>query len=198
MRRLQLSMVIGIACALLLTMIRGGWRDLPLVVLIFGVAGFSITYAVASIVNSGRLASIEAASNERAGIPLLRNLAAIALITMSFAWSGQVIQGAGFSGWLVALFLGVVFPLVVCVLASRWEVVFGLLAATSLAISTLVHHPMFRGDIFAADAWEHLWQRDAGVWLFIWGVLATLSLAVSVPLAVRRRRLTFYVRNPGT
>ncbi|MDZ4783768.1 MAG: hypothetical protein SGJ19_26265 [Planctomycetia bacterium] len=188
--RLQLSIIVGIVCAVLLTMIRGSWRDAPFVVPIFGAAGFSATYAIAFIIRSERIAKIEAASKQRRGVPLLRNAAAFALVAVSFIWSGHVIQGAGFGGWLVAIFLGVVFPLAVCLLASHWPVVFGLLAATSLAISTLLNHPNFRQNAFARDAWEQFWQRDAGVWVFIWGVLAVLSLFVSVPLALRRRRLT--------
>jgi hypothetical protein len=33
-------------------------------------------------------------------------------------------------------------------------------------------------------------QRDLGVWAVIWGILAGLSLLASVPLAIRRRRIT--------
>lgn len=188
--RLQLSIIVGVACAILLTMIRGGWRDAPLVVPVFGVVGFSLTYVIASLTRSERLGKIDAASNQHRGVPLVRDAAALALVTISFIWSGQVIQGAGFGGWLVALFLGVVFPLIVCLLASHWFILFGLMAATSLAVSTLLHHPNFRPGAFAGDPWEEFWKRDAGVWFFVWGFLAVLSLLVSVPLALRRRRIT--------
>jgi hypothetical protein len=188
--RLQLSIIVGIVCAILLTMIRGGWRDAPLVVPVFGAVGFAVTYAIASLIRSERLSRIGAASNQHRSVPLLRDAAALAFVAVSFIWSGQVIQGAGFGGWLVALFLGVVFPLVVCLLASHWPIIFGLMAATSLAVSTLLHHPNFRPGGFAGDPWEQFWHRDAGVWFSIWGILAALSLFVSIPLAFWRRRLT--------
>lgn len=196
MNRLQLSIVVGIACAILLTMMRGGWRDAPWVVPVFGAVGFSITYAVASLTRSERLGKIDVATKQHRGVPLLRDAVALALVAISFIWSGQVIQGAGFGGWLVALFLGVVFPLVVCLLASHWPVVFGLMAATSLAVSTLLNHPNFRPGAFAGDPWEQFWRRDAGMWLFIWGFLAVLSLVVSVPLALWRRRITSQCSGP--
>ena len=196
MNRLQLSIMVGIACALLLTIIRGAWRDAPWVVPIFATVGFSVTYAIASLTRSERLGKVHVASNLHPGVPLLRDAAALALVAVSFIWSGQVIQGAGFGGWLVALFLGTLFPLVVCLLASHWSVVFGLLAATSLAVSTLLHHPNFRPGAFAGDPWEQFWRHDAGVWFFIWGFLAVLSLLVSVPLALWRRRTTSQCSGP--
>ncbi|CAN5488577.1 hypothetical protein BH09PLA1_BH09PLA1_02260 [soil metagenome] len=196
MNRLQLSIIVGIACAILLTVIRGGWRDAPLVVPVFGALGFSITYAIASLTRSERLGKIDVSSNQHPGVPFLRDAAALALVAVSFIWSGQVIQGAGFGGWLVALFLGVVFPFVVCLLASHWPVVFGLMAATSLAVSTLLHHPNFRPGAFAGDPWEEFWKRDAGVWFFSWGFLAVLSLLVSIPLAFWRRRITRQCSGP--
>jgi hypothetical protein len=194
--RLRLSIIVGVASGVLLTMMRGGWRDAPWVVPIFAVAGFSIAYAVASLTRSERLGKIDVAAKQHPGVSFLRDAAALALIAVSFIWSGQVIQGAGFGGWLVALFLGVVFPLVVCLLASHWPVVFGLMAATSLAVSTLLHHPNFRPGAFAGDPWEQFWRRDAGVWFFIWGFLAVLSLVVSVPLALWRRRITSQCNGP--
>jgi hypothetical protein len=185
--RLQTSFVVGILCAFLLTMIRGGWRDAPMVVPFFAISGFSITYIIAYIIQSEHIATIERSFARYPNVSVFRDLSALVLVAVSFVWSGQIIQGAGFGGWLVALFLGVVFPLGVCLLASHWLIVFGLLAATSLAISTLLHHPNFREGVFARDPWEYLWQHDLGVWLFIWGILACLSLLVSVPLAARRR-----------
>jgi hypothetical protein len=194
--RLQVSIIVGMACGILLTMIRGGWRDAPWVVPVFGAVGFSLTYAIASLTRSERLGKIDVASNQNRGVPFLRDVAALALLAVSFIWSGQVIQGAGFGGWLVALFLGVVFPLAVCLLASHWPVVFGLLAATSLAVSTLLHHPRFRPGGFAGDPWEEFWKRDAGGWFFVWGFLALISLLVSVPLALWRRRITNQCSGP--
>lgn len=188
-RHLPLSIAVGMLCAVLLTLIRGGWRDAPYVIPVFAAVGFTITYGIASIIGSQRLTAAEAAISQHRGLRLLRDGAALLLVGSSLFWAGHLIQQAGFSGWLVAIALGVIFPLLVCLLATKLTIVFGLLAATSLAVSTLLHHPNFRQEPFARETWDRFLQYDLGGWVVIWCILAGLSLSVSVPLTIRRRRV---------
>jgi hypothetical protein len=187
--RLQLSIAVGLVCAVLLTLIRGGWRDAPYVVPIFATLGFTITYGIASMIQSDRLAAIETASSRHGGLMLLRDAAAVVFLGFSLYCSGYLVQEAGFGGWLVALLFGVLLPLVVCLVASRAPIIFGVLAATSLVFSILLHDFDIRHNPLDREAWSRVLYRDWAVWAILWAILTGLSLLVSVPLAIRRRRM---------
>lgn len=187
MTRVILSILVGIVCAVLLTLIRGGWRDAPYIPLVFATGGFTIAYGIVSIIRSAQIAAIDLSTSRHRGWQLVRNVSALTLAGGSIFWSGRVVQEAGFGGWLIALLLGILLPLLTCLLAAHAPIIFGLLSATSLAVSTLLHHPDFRRDPFALDAWSRFIQQDWGVWAVIWGILVGLSLLVSVPVAIQRR-----------
>jgi hypothetical protein len=190
MDRLTVCLGVGFLSALALMAIRGGYEDAPYVVPVFALAGFLIAYSVGWLLAPERLRRLDGDAAVRPRPALLRDALAAGVAVSCLYWSGRVIQGAGYGGWLVALFLGVAMPLVVCLLSVRQAVLWGLLVATCVAASTLAHHPQFRSGLFERRAWEGFWDRDASEWAAIWAVLAGLSLAVSVPLTVQRARRT--------
>lgn len=187
---LLLSLCIGIVAAVVLTSIRGGWHDSPYVVPVFGVSGFLISYGIIRLVSLTNLERFERMLSGYRAAPFVRTFAAITAALSGLFWSGQLIQGAGFGGWLVALFLGIVFPLVVCLLTAHQPIGVGCLAATCMVISTLANHPNFSQDMFNSAAWKHFWENDIGLWLVILSIQLCLSLVVSIPLSVQRHRLT--------
>ena len=105
------------------------------------------------------------------------------IVVSAVYWSGPLIQGAGYSGWLLAIFFGITLPFIVCLVASRAVILFGLFTASEIMISTMMNHPHFR----AAD-WLQFISRDITEWTIIWFILLVLSLIVSVPLAAQRSR----------
>ena len=110
-------------------------------------------------------------------------------------WTGRVVQGAGYGGWVVALLLAVLLPTILCSLSARLPVVVGWLTATCLHLSILAFHPDYRGRLLAARTWETFWARDWDVWLVMWVILVGLSLAVSLPIAVNRSRAAGVARH---
>lgn len=190
MTRLNRSIAVGLLSAVILTWIRGGWSDAPYVVLEFAATGFLVTYGASYLIHADWLVRLESSAASHSWLQFFRDLAALLLIVGYLFWSGSVIQGAGFAGWLVAIFLGVTLPLLTCVLAAHFSIVFGILTATAISLSTLLNHPQFRQDPFAAEAWQRFFEEDFVSWAIIWGILSVLSLVTSVPLTIQRRRLT--------
>jgi hypothetical protein len=189
-KHLCLSVAVGILCAIILTFIRGGWSDAPYVVPVFAAAGFLITYGASNIIHADWIRRFESSTASRIWLKPLRNLLAVALVVGYLFWSGSVIQGAGFGGWLVAIALGVILPLVTCLIAAHLPIAFGLMTATAICLSTILHHPYFRQEPFAREAWQRLLERDLTMWSVSWAILAALSLTSAIPIAIQRRRLT--------
>ena len=188
MHRFTLSLGVGIVAAVVLTAVRGGFEDAPYVVPVFGAAGFGMAYCVLWLLSSNVQRWLGGNPAIRPKMAALRDLFAVCAAVSCLFWTGRVIQGAGYGGWLVALFLGVAVPLVVCLISIRLPVLWGLLTATCIAISTLAYHPSFRGRLVDSRAWERFWERDATTWMIIWTILSGLSLIVSLPLSASRRR----------
>jgi hypothetical protein len=59
MGRFSICATIGASTAVILTYIRGGFADAPYVVIVFGLAGFSLSYLVAWLSNVRQLGWLE-------------------------------------------------------------------------------------------------------------------------------------------
>ena len=186
MGRLGTSICVGIVTAVLLTAVRGSWRDSPYVVPVFGLVGFLFAYGISSWTSYSNLKRLEKTLAEYAWV---RSIAAAVFLLCTLLWVGPLIQGAGFSGWLVALLAGLLIPLIVCTLATLQPIVMGFATASCITISTLVSSPLFRNNLFHANAWRKFLEDDIYVWLVIWLILFGQSLLVSVPLTIQRRRV---------
>lgn len=106
-------------------------------------------------------------------------------------WSGPVIQSGGYAGWLIGLLLGLLAPLFVCLLAARFPVLFGALAATCIVLSVLLADARWYSTQ-TRDAtgyyWQHFWKRGFRGYAIIWLVAVLLSLIVSLPIHAQRRK----------
>jgi hypothetical protein len=189
-KALPISIAVGVAWALGLTAIRGGWRDAPSVLAIFGGSGFCISYAICALLLSKSLGSIDAAGARSFRVRLVRDILGVALVVAVLTYSGPVVQGGGYGGWLVALFLGVVCPLVIALVTYHCAVLLGALGAASISVSTLLYNPYHPGRWFQPSAWAQVSHQDVSIGAWVAGFLVVLSLAVSVPVAVRRRHIT--------
>jgi hypothetical protein len=117
------------------------------------------------------------------------------LLTLSLVlWSGPVIRSGGYAGWLISIPLVIFMSLAVCLMASRFPVLFGGLVAVCVVLSLQIDYVRFE--------WAHPHRSPAQLWKIFWQVfrpvdfgvssLVTfgLSLAVSLPIAFQRRRQT--------
>ena len=118
----------------------------------------------------------------------LRDFFALAIAASLLLWSGPLIINAGFSAWLVALLFAVVAPLAVCLVASRWSIALGFLTATCIAVSILLENARWSLDHGNTWFWQDFWAKEIGRWLSLWAIAVGLSLIVSVPIQLGRRR----------
>ena len=177
---LLLATHIGTVTTVLLTCARGGLADAPWVLLVFGAYGFCGLLFLFWLFRRETLQAVETFFSRVPYSASLRDLLAVAAAVSSLSWSGAVIAGAGYVGWLVAILLATWMPVVVCLLAARWSIPLGVLTATCIVASLLLEN---------ARLGSPFWAENAGIWLCSWVIAAGLSLIASVPIQLIRRRL---------
>jgi hypothetical protein len=184
------ALLIGVATAVLLSYIRGSVRDSPWVVILFGSVGFFGTLILSWMFRRSTLAAIENVLHRGSLVhDGMRNLLAAAIAISALFWSGPVIISGGFAGWLIALFLHILLPLVVCVTAAHQPIAFGLMSAGCISVSILLENARWAAEHGHVRFWADFSSKDLYTWLVIWGIGAFMSLIVSLPLHLQRRRL---------
>ena len=181
MRSWKRHLVAAGLTAVVLTWLRGGYRDFPLVVLVFGAAGYVASVVFGALLAPRSFSRIDAALGRSVPASVVRNSLALGFILATLVWAGSVIISGGFAGWLVFLLTSLLVPLVVCVLATRWSIAAGIVASTCILLSLWTTHlgSRYRPP---GEVWEG-WQLYAVAWL----VAVGLSLIWSIPIHMRRR-----------
>lgn len=182
------TLAIGAVTAVLLTYVRGSFVDAPWVPFFFALTGVGGSLLFSWLLRRDTLQAGERFLGRGPHSRWLRDLFALAIAVSLLFWSGPVIISAGFSGWLVALFISTAAPLTVCLMASRWCIALGILTATCIAASILLENAHWSLDHGDTRSWANFWAEEIGLNLLIWGIAAGLSLIVSVPIHLGRRR----------
>jgi hypothetical protein len=190
--RILLSAVIGVATATVLSWVRGGFDDMPSVLAWFWGYGFTVSLLLFWLFRATTFQRIELALQRLIRIPAARDILALIASLSLLVWSGPVIRSAGYAGWLLSIPVVIFASLIVCLLATRSPVLFGALVAGCIVLSAQVDyvrcewaHP----HRSLQELWRIFWQvlRPA-VFMGTWLVAFALSLIVSLPIYVQRRR----------
>ena len=118
----------------------------------------------------------------------MRYLAA-AIFTLSLTyWSGALIFGFGWGGWIVALLVMLAASLVVGLVAPSHSILFGLAAVTCIEISVVLANA--RSSISHGDYkfWTVFWTRDFVPHVGMWCLFAGISLMATIPIRRARKR----------
>jgi hypothetical protein len=116
-----------------------------------------------------------------------------AVFTLSLvSWAGPVVRSGGYDGWLVFPLVVVLTALFVCLLATRFPVLFGAFVAGCIVVSVSVDYVR---DEWAhphrsyQELWKIFWQEFSIARLLAWWLFGfALSLIVSLPIYVIRRK----------
>lgn len=182
MSRFELSAGIGVLCAVVLTTLRGGWRDAPWVVPVFAIGGFTLASVVSFLTHHEPSVSHRWAAFQKRSVRITRDVVAAIIVVSAVYWAAPVARSATFAGWLVMLLLGLLLPLVVCVIASRAAILYGMATASMLTISGLSPTGFRIEDVLSFA------RHNLTAAAIFWCVMLGLSLVVSVPLTIQRRR----------
>lgn len=186
MKRFCISTIIGVIAACVLSWFRGGTDDAPWIFASFVAFGFFCSLLLWWLFSVTTLGTIEAGLLRLPCSSAVRNALALAVTASLVLWSGSVITSQGYAGWLYMLLFSIFCPLLVCLLAARFSVLFGVLAATSIVVSLVLANA--RLD---SPQRGHSWQsfrNGSGTWIEIWLIAVGLSLIVSIPIYVQRKR----------
>lgn len=184
-RSLLQAFAMAVFLAFLFSWIRGGFDLWAFVV--FFVAGILAATAWQTVFSKETLYRIEAVGAKMPlQTPVRYALAFLALVAVTL-WSGPVIESGGFGGWLVALVVWLIAPAVVCVLAPRFPVVFGVLAAACSVASIAVQNSRLYSRQREIQ-WSHA-LSDRVALLDSFTIAVLLSLVISIRVQTSRQRL---------
>jgi hypothetical protein len=192
-RALWLSAIIGVTTAVVLAWVRGGYSDMPSVLLEFWAFGFLVALILFWVFRPATFQSIETAIQKLLPISKLRNILALLFASSLLIWSGPVLRSAGYAGWLLLIPLIIFSSLIICFVAARFPILFGALVAGLVALSSQMDYVRFE--------WTHPHRTFEQLWSIFWKVfdplnflLASLvslglSLTVSLPIYIQRRKV---------
>jgi hypothetical protein len=174
-----------VVLAFLLSWVRGGFDLWPFIV--FLMAGILATTAWQTVFSKETLYRVEAVAGKiPLHTPVRYALAFVALLAITL-WSGAVVESAGFSGWLLSLVVWLIAPAVVCLLAPRFPVIFGVLAAACSVFSLAVQNSRLYSRQREIE-WSHV-LTDRVELLFSFTIAVLLSLVISIRVQASRQRL---------
>jgi hypothetical protein len=182
MRRVALHLSVAALTAGLFTWIRGGFRDEPIVLLVFGLAGLAASVSIAHSVKS--IQRIDGLFGISPAAARWRSVAAALWALGTLAWAGRAITAAGFGGWFIALLILFFTPMVAALIAVWWPIGFGVLTVTCVVASVVLETLGSRWGGYAQVAGN--WP----VYVVTWLIGVALSCVSSVPLHMRRGRPT--------
>jgi hypothetical protein len=190
-----ISAEIGIVTSALLTWMRGGFDDMPSVLVEFWAFGFSVSLFLFWLFQTAKLQRIETTLLRLFQVPIKRDILAFFISLSLIAWTGPTIRAAGYSGWLLYFPVVIFSSLVVCLVAARFPILFGALASGCIVLSLTtdyVQSEWSHPHRSISDLWRIYWQEFTPFRLLVlWLVAFVLSLVGSVPIFVQRRRIKF-------
>jgi hypothetical protein len=183
MRILAIALMIG--C--LLSWLRGGFAVWLFIV--FFLSGLLAVVGWHAAFDQETLSKIEVAVKDLPFQAPIRYALAVGALASLAIWAGPIMASAGFGGWLVAVLMWLIAPAFVCILAPRFPVVFGILAAAFSVFSIEVENSRLysrRREI----QWQYLFSDHTAAFFFLFALAAVLSLLISIRIQTTRRRLS--------
>jgi hypothetical protein len=133
-------LAIAAVAAVVLSWLRGGFRDEPSVLFFFGLFGFLASLAVSIALRPASQDRIDARLGRSPRAHRLRYSAAAIAVVAAFWLTAPMVSRAGFAGWFVLVLLAITLPLVVSLLAPGWPLGWALAIATALTASLWRHN----------------------------------------------------------
>ncbi len=186
MKNIFISSNIAIIFTALCSYMRGGVTDAPIVLIVFFSTGFFVSLFLLWFLNRKTLSLIDRTLKGLPYSDIVRNIAALILVVTTFFWSGRVIQNGGYVGWLIAFFLWIAAPLVVCLLATKYVVFYGALINSCILLSSYREDARYYAR--SEDFWDIFWRRDIYTLLIVLAISIAISLLISIPIMLRRRK----------
>jgi hypothetical protein len=168
-------LAIAAVAAAFLSWMRGGIQDEPSLLPFFALIGFLGSLAISLVLHPNSQDWIDARLGSSARARLVRHAAALLLVGAVFWFAGAAISGVGAGGWLLLLVLGVLGPLVICLIAPGWHLIWGFAAATAMTASLWRHN--------LRQPWGQVPDPLSLVpdYLFVWITALVLASLVAVP-----------------
>lgn len=187
----SLTISIGLTVAVFLMIVRGGTGGIadtlgPLV--FFSIVGCLAALLVVALTRPAVHDAVESALSRMPFVSPLRVLIALAALYFVLRHSGGLIISAGFGGWVVALLVCFVGPLVVCLIAPRWPIFVAVVTATCVEASLLFENAQRATQQENHTFWEDVFSEDLGVTILILTIAIGVSLTAAIPIHIGRSR----------
>ena len=187
--RIWIALGVGLVTALVLTTIRGGAVETPLVPFFFAAVGISSFYFMCWICKQETLQAVENQFHRFHLSSHIRNILALMLCLSFIPWIGAVNLSGGYTGWLLMILFCLAAPLMICLLAFRYCLLLGLITNTCIIISILLENVREAAAAGDTDSWHVIVERRLAVWIIVWLVASFLSLIVSIPIMLQRQSI---------
>ena len=123
---------------------------------------------------------------------IIRNITAFVIAVTTFFWAGKMMQSQGYGGFLLAFFLLIVVPLIVCLIATRYVVFYGIVTNICIVLSLVREDARYYAH--SAEFWDSFWRRDVYFLLIIILFAITVSLPVSISVYLEKRKAEQIIR----
>src|SRR5690349_21122025 len=166
------GLFISLLVACFLCVVRGGFALLPFVV--FAVAAFvalTAWYWLSRRESVSRIERVLRALPYQVGT---RYALVLSMLIGLAVWSGAVIASGGFGGWIIMLLVWLISPAIVCPIAPRFPILFGILAAACVQFSLAVDGSRLYSS-HRDIQWPHVFTYS-DTSLIMWGIGAVISL----------------------
>lgn len=177
------TVTVSLLVACFLSVVRGGFDTVPFIV--FTVGTFFLGLLGQVLFRRESLAAIEARLRHLPFATAVRYAVVFCALVALLVWSGPIMTSGGFAGWLIALLVWLASPAIICPLAPRCPILFGILAAGCTAFSLAVENSRLYSSSRDIQ-WSHAFS-NVGTLAVVWCIAAALSLLVSIPVYVQRR-----------
>jgi hypothetical protein len=179
-------LAIGAVAAIVLSWLRGGFRDAPAVLFFFGLIGFLTSLGLSVVFRPASQERIDTRLGRSPRAHLIRYAAALVTILVACWVAGPLVSRVGFAGWLVVVLIAILVPLIVSLLAPGWHLAWAVGTATALTASLWLHN-LRRPWADAADPIA-LVPEYFGIWIV--AVLVAVMIALPRYLYLRSSSLT--------
>jgi len=183
------SIAIGMLVTVVLSIIRGGITDSFTALVFFALTGFFASLFLFWLFRNETLQRIENVLGRLPWSLHIRNTISILGALSLLFWTGPLIRSGGYSGWLLAILLCILATLVICIIAARFSVAYGVFTATCITCSLLVSDARSEIGRGNTEYWSEFWQNEFASYSVTWLVATVVSLLISVPIQICRRNI---------
>jgi hypothetical protein len=179
------ALISALVIACLLSFVRGGFDATPFFV--FVVAGFVAAICWQAFSRPGTLSTIEKALRRFPNHAAIRFVLVVGLLTSLVVWSGPIITKGGFGGWLIALLVCMISQPIICSVAPRFPILFGVPTGACIVLSCRIENSRLYSKQREIQ-WSHAFD-ESGALLQAWAIAALVSLIISIPVHLQRRTM---------